>query len=268
MTRSAALVVPGRLESPDRRLHLRSADRRGVAREGLDRAGPFAGRELSATDDVGAGAGGEVFERHSGGHDHRDRQSGAVARCRTSSNVTARGSASWRWCTCPSPRMSGSRRTMPRRFAAAERRAFACAARVVVTGRATLSLIGEYGLPPSRVVVIEPGTDPAPVATGSSGVARAAAVGGDAQSRQGARRSAGGAGGGAVAQLATDLCGERDSTPPDSGPYSGHHSRTRDGGSRRRSRASSTRDALAELLRPVRRLRAGDVAGDVRHGGR
>ena len=56
------------------------------------------------------------------------------------------------------------------RFAAAERRAFACAARVVVTGRATLSLIGEHGLPPSRLVVIEPGTDPAPVATGSSGV--------------------------------------------------------------------------------------------------
>ena len=55
------------------------------------------------------------------------------------------------------------------RFAAFERRAFACAARVVVTGRATLALLGEYGLPSSRVVVIEPGTDPAPVARGSNG---------------------------------------------------------------------------------------------------
>jgi glycosyltransferase involved in cell wall biosynthesis len=55
------------------------------------------------------------------------------------------------------------------RVAAAERRALAVAARVVVTGRATLALLEGYNLPPANVVVIEPGTDPAPVATGSRG---------------------------------------------------------------------------------------------------
>jgi glycosyltransferase involved in cell wall biosynthesis len=55
------------------------------------------------------------------------------------------------------------------RFAASERRAYACADRVVVTGRAALLILGDYGVPSSRVVVIEPGTDPAPVARGSNG---------------------------------------------------------------------------------------------------
>jgi glycosyltransferase involved in cell wall biosynthesis len=55
------------------------------------------------------------------------------------------------------------------RFAAAERRALAAATRVVVTGRATLALLEGYDLPPSQVTVIEPGTDPAPTATGSNG---------------------------------------------------------------------------------------------------
>jgi glycosyltransferase involved in cell wall biosynthesis len=48
-----------------------------------------------------------------------------------------------------------------------ERRALAAAALVVVTGRAALPLIAKYAVAPSRVVVIEPGTDRAPEAHGS-----------------------------------------------------------------------------------------------------
>jgi glycosyltransferase involved in cell wall biosynthesis len=58
------------------------------------------------------------------------------------------------------------------RFALAERRALAAASLVVVTGRATLPLLADYDVSPSRVVVIEPGTDPAPIARGSSGPRR------------------------------------------------------------------------------------------------
>lgn len=54
-------------------------------------------------------------------------------------------------------------------FAIAERRALAAASVVVVTGRATLPLLAAYDVPHSRVVVIEPGTDPAPLARGSGG---------------------------------------------------------------------------------------------------
>jgi glycosyltransferase involved in cell wall biosynthesis len=53
------------------------------------------------------------------------------------------------------------------RFAVAERRALSVASLVVVTGRATLSLLAGYDVPASRVVVIEPGTTPAPLARGS-----------------------------------------------------------------------------------------------------
>jgi glycosyltransferase involved in cell wall biosynthesis len=49
----------------------------------------------------------------------------------------------------------------------AERRALAAAALVVITGRATLPLIERYAVDPSRVVVVEPGTDPAPLSHGS-----------------------------------------------------------------------------------------------------
>ena len=52
-------------------------------------------------------------------------------------------------------------------FAIAERRALGAASLVIVTGRATLSMIADYGVPPLRVVVVEPGTEPAPVARGS-----------------------------------------------------------------------------------------------------
>jgi glycosyltransferase involved in cell wall biosynthesis len=55
------------------------------------------------------------------------------------------------------------------RLAVRERQALASAARIVVTGKATLQLLAGYDLPFSRVVVVEPGTDPAPVARGSSG---------------------------------------------------------------------------------------------------
>jgi len=52
----------------------------------------------------------------------------------------------------------------------AERRALHAAALVVVTGRATLSMIAPYELSRDRVVVVEPGTDRAPLATGSGGM--------------------------------------------------------------------------------------------------
>jgi glycosyltransferase involved in cell wall biosynthesis len=48
-----------------------------------------------------------------------------------------------------------------------ERRALAAAALLVITGRAALPLIERYAVAPSRVVVVEPGTDPAPLARGS-----------------------------------------------------------------------------------------------------
>ena len=45
------------------------------------------------------------------------------------------------------------------RFEDGERRALAAAALVVVTGRAALPMIARYAVAPSRVVVVEPGTD-------------------------------------------------------------------------------------------------------------
>jgi glycosyltransferase involved in cell wall biosynthesis len=53
------------------------------------------------------------------------------------------------------------------RLADGERRALAAAALVVVTGRAALPLIARYDVARSRVVVVEPGTDRAPLAHGS-----------------------------------------------------------------------------------------------------
>jgi glycosyltransferase involved in cell wall biosynthesis len=55
------------------------------------------------------------------------------------------------------------------RFAVGERRALRAVSLVIVTGRATLSLLADYDLPRSRVVVLEPGTNPAPLARGSGG---------------------------------------------------------------------------------------------------
>jgi glycosyltransferase involved in cell wall biosynthesis len=51
-----------------------------------------------------------------------------------------------------------------------ERRALACARRVVATSRATAAtLAADYGVPASRIVVAPPGTDPAPRSRGSGG---------------------------------------------------------------------------------------------------
>lgn len=56
---------------------------------------------------------------------------------------------------------------MAAQFAMAERRALGTASLVIVTGRATLAMIAGYDVPPVRVVVVEPGTEPAPLARGS-----------------------------------------------------------------------------------------------------
>jgi len=55
------------------------------------------------------------------------------------------------------------------RFEKGERRALRAAALVIVTGSATLPLIERYELARDRVVLVEPGTDRAPVARGSGG---------------------------------------------------------------------------------------------------
>ena len=55
------------------------------------------------------------------------------------------------------------------RFEAAERRALAAAALIIVTGTATIPMLARYGLPRNRIVVVEPGTMPAALARGSGG---------------------------------------------------------------------------------------------------
>jgi glycosyltransferase involved in cell wall biosynthesis len=50
-----------------------------------------------------------------------------------------------------------------------EQRALTMARRVVVTSHATVSALAGYDVPHERIRVVEPGTDPAPVATGSRG---------------------------------------------------------------------------------------------------
>ena len=57
----------------------------------------------------------------------------------------------------------------------AERRALHCAARIIVTGKAALPLLAEYAPPFDRVVVVEPGTDRAPLARGSRHTSEATA---------------------------------------------------------------------------------------------
>lgn len=54
------------------------------------------------------------------------------------------------------------------RLRESEQRALAAAAVVVVTGQAGLSLMAEHGLAHPRIAVVEPGTDPAPLAAGSN----------------------------------------------------------------------------------------------------
>jgi glycosyltransferase involved in cell wall biosynthesis len=55
------------------------------------------------------------------------------------------------------------------RLEVSERRALASAALVVVTGRTTVDALTRYGVPRSRIAVVEPGTDRAPLARGSAG---------------------------------------------------------------------------------------------------
>jgi glycosyltransferase involved in cell wall biosynthesis len=50
-----------------------------------------------------------------------------------------------------------------------ERRALAAASLVVVTGASTVSRIADMGVPRDLIAVVEPGTDPAPIARGSIG---------------------------------------------------------------------------------------------------
>jgi glycosyltransferase involved in cell wall biosynthesis len=53
------------------------------------------------------------------------------------------------------------------RFDVDERRALHAAALIVVTGAAAVPLLAPHSLPANRIVVVEPGTDPAPLARGS-----------------------------------------------------------------------------------------------------
>lgn len=50
-----------------------------------------------------------------------------------------------------------------------ERRALATVRRVIVTSRGTATALARYGVGPDRVAVVEPGTDRAPLASGSAG---------------------------------------------------------------------------------------------------
>src|SRR6266568_2190265 len=55
------------------------------------------------------------------------------------------------------------------RVRAAEHRALMASTIVVVTGRSTVGAVKTYGIAPARIAVVEPGTDPAPIARGSDG---------------------------------------------------------------------------------------------------
>src|SRR5262249_3798404 len=50
-----------------------------------------------------------------------------------------------------------------------ERRALAAVRMVIVTSEATAHRLADYGVERGRIAVVEPGTDPAPLATGSRG---------------------------------------------------------------------------------------------------
>jgi glycosyltransferase involved in cell wall biosynthesis len=67
----------------------------------------------------------------------------------------------------PLPAEVGVDRETAVRLEVNERRAFAAASAVIVTGRATLAALTSYGIRSSLITVIEPGTDRAAVARGS-----------------------------------------------------------------------------------------------------
>jgi glycosyltransferase involved in cell wall biosynthesis len=62
---------------------------------------------------------------------------------------------------------TGLNESEQQKLEASERRALAVARRVVVTSRATARVLGRYGVAADVVAVVEPGTDPAPLAAGS-----------------------------------------------------------------------------------------------------
>jgi len=62
---------------------------------------------------------------------------------------------------------SGLDRDVAARLEASERRALAASALVIVTGTRTVGALAGYGVNADRVAVVEPGTDPAPLARGS-----------------------------------------------------------------------------------------------------
>ena len=66
---------------------------------------------------------------------------------------------------------TGIDRQMAAELAASERRALAAVRHVVVTSHATASSLTAYGVEGGRVSVVEPGTDPSPIARGSQGAA-------------------------------------------------------------------------------------------------
>ncbi len=57
-----------------------------------------------------------------------------------------------------------------------ERRALAASRSVVVTSRATAATLADYGISADRITVVEPGTDPAPLARGSAVVREPSAL--------------------------------------------------------------------------------------------
>ena len=64
---------------------------------------------------------------------------------------------------------TGIDRELQEQLRASERRALAAVRRVVVTGHATANALADYAVTPDRISVVEPGTDPAPLARGSGG---------------------------------------------------------------------------------------------------
>lgn len=78
----------------------------------------------------------------------------------------------------PLARETGIDAALAARLERTERSALAAVDFVVVTSRGTAAGLAEYDVPPQRIQVVEPGTDPAPLARGSrSGVVRLIAVG-------------------------------------------------------------------------------------------
>ena len=147
-------------------------DRRIV--EGLRRLGwaggrPGARRELSVPDASRAGAAPPTRSPPFARGPSRSSIALRSAPCRISSSAKRRAFASSRSSIFRSPPTYGLDRDTAARFEEGERRALRAAALVIVTGRATLPLIAKYELAPDRVVVVEPGTDRAPLARGSRG---------------------------------------------------------------------------------------------------